>query len=215
VFAGKPPLYYPTSIHTTDKEAGLWIQFWANHGLTPTEVGYEKGLGEEFTLSRVQEAVSHPKLRAVGLIVDTVDKIMHGMQLGTAGMHNQVRQWTQQGFLARLIDLLLGQGFTVFLTSDHGNLEAEGCGRPAEGAIADLRGERVRVYSDQSLRARVKERFPQATAWPPLGLPEDYLPLLAPGRFAFVSEGERLVGHGGISLEELVVPFVRIERAAR
>jgi hypothetical protein len=81
VFAGKPPLYYPTSIHTTDKEAGLWTQFWADQGLPPTEVGYEKGLGEEFTLSRAQEAVSHPKLRAVGLIVDTVDKIMHGMQL--------------------------------------------------------------------------------------------------------------------------------------
>jgi hypothetical protein len=48
-----------------------------------------------------------------------------------------------------------------------------------------------------------------------VGLPEDYLPLLAPGRFAFVSEGEHIVGHGGISLEELVVPFVRIERVER
>ena len=77
--------------------------------------------------------------------------------------------------------------------------------------VADLRGERVRVYPDRSLRARVKERFPDAIVWPPLGLPEDYLPLLAPGRSAFVQEGERIVGHGGISLEELVVPFVRIE----
>jgi hypothetical protein len=23
-FAGKPPIYFPASIHTTDKEAGLW-----------------------------------------------------------------------------------------------------------------------------------------------------------------------------------------------
>jgi hypothetical protein len=25
--------------------------------------------------------------------VDKVDKIMHGMEMGMAGMHNQVRQW--------------------------------------------------------------------------------------------------------------------------
>ena len=212
-FAGRLPLYYPASIHTTDKEAMLWNQFWVDQGLTPAEVTYAKGLGEEPTLSITEEIVSRPRVRVVGLIVDTVDKIMHGMQLGTAGMHNQVRQWARQGFMARLLDLLLDRGFDIFLTSDHGNLEAEGCGRPSEGAVADLRGERVRVYPDQILRARVKERFPDAIVWPPLGLPEDYLPLLAPGRSAFVQEGERIVGHGGISLEELIVPFVRIERA--
>ena len=46
--------------------------------------------------------------------------------------------------------------------------------------------------------------------WPPVGLPVDYLPLLAPGRFAFVPEGKRTIGHGGISLEEIIVPFVEI-----
>ena len=113
--------------------------------------------------------------------------------------------------MANLFDLLLENGFRVYLTSDHGNIEAAGCGRPAEGAVADLRGERVRIYPDSLLRGQVKERFPDAMEWPPIGLPEDYLPLLAPGRSAFVREAERLVGHGGASLEELVVPLVRIE----
>ena len=114
--------------------------------------------------------------------------------------------------MAHLLDALFDDGFAAFLTSDHGNLEAEGCGRPLEGAVADLRGERVRVYPDALLRARVKEHFPNALEWPALGLPENYLPLLAPGRSAFVREGEHVVAHGGISLEELVVPFVQIER---
>jgi len=134
------------------------------------------------------------------------------MELGTAGMHNQVRQWAGQPFMANLIDLLLDNGFCVFLSSDHGNIESAGCGRPAEGSVADLRGERVRIYSDPLLRGQIKSRFPDALEWPPIGLPEDYLPLLAPGRSAFVRESERLVGHGGISLEELVVPLVQIER---
>jgi hypothetical protein len=151
-------------------------------------------------------------MRVVGLVVDKVDRIMHGMELGTAGMHNQVRQWAMQGFMARFLDFLLDRGFSTFLTSDHGNIEAVGIGRPSEGVVADLQGERVRVYSDQILRTRVKERFPRAIEWPPLGLPEGFLPLLAPGRSAFVREGERIVGHGGTSVEEVVVPFVYIEQ---
>ena len=210
-FAGRPPIYFPNSIHTTDKEPSLWMQFWADQGLTQQEVAYAKGLGDG-TLDCVAELITRPKTRVAGLIVDMVDKIMHGMELGTAGMHNQVRQWAGQPFMANLIDLLLDNGFRVFLTSDHGNIEAAGCGRPSEGSVADLRGERVRIYSDSLLRGQIKKRFPDALEWPPVGLPEDYLPLLAPGRSAFVLESEKLVGHGGISLEELVVPLVQIER---
>ena len=213
IFAGKPPLYFPSSLHTTDREAGLWRQFWMDHGLAAREVHYAKGLGDG-PLDDLREDLSRPGLRALGLVVDKVDRIMHGMELGAAGMLNQVRQWAGEGFMAGLLDALLDSGFAVFLTADHGNVEAVGCGRPAEGAIADLRGERVRIYPDPMLRARVKERFPDAIDWPALGVPEDCLALLAPGRAAFVRDGDRIVGHGGISLEEVIVPMVRIERAA-
>ena len=209
-FAGKPPVYFPNSIHTTNKEPALWAQFWVAQGLTQQEVAYAKGLGDG-PLENVEEMISRSKTRVAGLVVDKVDKIMHGMELGVAGMHNQVRQWAGQPFMANLFDLLLENGFRVYLTSDHGNIEATGYGRPAEGAVADLRGERVRIYSDSLLRGRLKKRFPDALEWPPIGLPEDYLPLLAPGRSAFVRETERIVGHGGASLEELVVPLVQIE----
>jgi len=137
---------------------------------------------------------------------------MHGMELGAAGMHNQVRQWAEEPYMAYLLDMLLDQGFSVFLTSDHGNTEAEGCGSPAEGAVADLRGHRVRIYSDPVLRMKIKEAFPSALEWQPIGLPDDYLPLIAQDRKAFVREGDRLVTHGGISIEELIVPLVRVER---
>ncbi|MBM3298490.1 MAG: BREX-3 system phosphatase PglZ [Deltaproteobacteria bacterium] len=210
-FAGKAPIFFPNSIHTTDKEHVLWTQFWADQGVAPNEVVYIKGLGDG-DLEPVSEALSHPKARVAGLVVDKVDKIMHGMEMGTAGMHNQVSQWAKQLHLNRLLDLLLDRGFRVYLTSDHGNLEAEGCGRPFEGAVADLRGERVRIYPDAALRGKVKERFPDALEWGTVGLPEDYLALLAPARQAFVQEKQRAVSHGGVSVEELIVPLVQIER---
>lgn len=211
-FAGKAPIFFPNSIQTTDKEPALWAQFWADQGLMPNEVVYLKGLGDG-GLETVSEALSHPKARVAGLVVDKVDKIMHGMEMGTAGMHNQVCQWAKQPYLNTLLDLLLDRGFRVYLTSDHGNLEAEGCGRPSEGAVADLRGERVRIYPDAVLRGKVKERFPAALEWGTVGLPEDYLALLAPARQAFVQEKQRTVSHGGVSVEELIVPLIQIERS--
>jgi len=210
-FAGKAPIFFPKSIQTTDKESALWTQFWVNQGFIANEVVYIKGLGDG-SLENVSEALSHPKVRVAGLVVDMADKIMHGMEMGTAGMHNQVRQWAKQPYLKTLIDLLLCCGFQIYLTSDHGNIEAEGCGSPAEGAVADLRGERVRIYSHSILRSKVKESFPASQEWPPIGLPDDYYVLIAPGRKAFVSEKKRTVNHGGISVEEIIVPLIQIER---
>ena len=210
IFAGKAPLYFPSSIYSTGKEANLWQQFWVDHGLTSREVAYLKGLGEMSTLRAVEEALSEPKRRVIGAVVDKVDRIMHGMELGATGMHNQVRQWAAEGFLSALSDLLLLNGFVVFLTADHGNVESVGCGRPNEGVTADVRGERARIYSDPVLRANVAAKFPAAISWKPRGLPEDFLPLLSADRSAFVSEGYRTVAHGGVTLEETIVPFIRV-----
>ena len=90
IFAGNLPIYFSDSIYRTDKEATLWTQFWAD-GLSLIEVACARGLGEDASLREVEDMLSHPKVRVVGLVVDKVDKIMHGMELGTAGMHNQVR----------------------------------------------------------------------------------------------------------------------------
>ena len=207
IFAGNPPLFFPGSIRGTHKEKALWQRFWADQNVPGA--AYAKGLGDG-PFDEVAELAEQPNIRAIGLVVDKVDRIMHGMTLGAAGMHNQVRQWAAQAHCAALLDLLLQHGFRVYLTSDHGNIEATGCGRPDEGAVADIRGERMRVYSDAGLRRGVAERFPAATEWSPDGLPANYLPLLAPGRSAFVREGERIVAHGGVCIEELIVPFVQV-----
>jgi hypothetical protein len=210
IFAGKAPLYFPSSIYITGREASLWQQFWVDHGLASHEVAYLKGLGDPSTLKSVEEQLSEPRIKVIGLVVDKVDRIMHGMELGSAGMHNQVRQWAAEGFLSTLLDRLLSNGFVVYLTADHGNVESVGCGRPKEGVTADVRGERARIYSDPVLRGSVAARFPAAISWKPLGLPEDFLPLLSADRTAFVPEGYRTVAHGGVTLEETIVPFIRV-----
>jgi hypothetical protein len=215
IFSGKPPFYFPSSINSTNREAKLWRQFWEGHGFSRLDVAYQRGLGDG-DASSVLDAAIHPgKTKVVGLVVDKVDKIMHGMQLGSAGMHNQIKQWYQGGFLYEMVSQLLEYGYTVWLTADHGNIQCDGKGRPSEGVIAETRGERVRVYPTPELRSQVAESFPFAHEWEPAGLPENYFPLVAGGRDAFVNPGEVIVGHGGIAIEEVIVPFVKFERRRR
>ena len=211
IFAGKAPVYFPASIAQTDKEKKLWQQFWEGNGFSKMEVVYGKGLGEgdiEDVLAQI-----HPtQTKIAGLVVDTVDKIMHGMQLGTEGMHNQLEQWCRKGFLCSLISKLLDNNFQVWLTSDHGNIECIGKGHPAEGAIAKTRGERVRIYPTEELREKVASEFALDIKWPPIGLPSAYYPLVANKDTAFIQENKTTVSHGGISIEEVIVPLVKFER---
>ena len=210
-FAGRPPFYFGKGISSTAGEPAAWNRFWVDEGLTPGATRFEKKLRDDDDLERVADAVSVPGVRAVALVVDVVDKIMHGEVLGSGGMRNQVKYWAEQATLTRLLDTLMSAGFSVFLTSDHGNIETRGCGRPAEGVLVETYGKRVRVYDDPVLRDRVLEKFPNAIPWRRVGLPEGYHALLAPGRFSFVREDEKPVAHGGASLEEVVVPLVEIE----
>lgn len=46
--------------------------------------------------------------------------------------------------------------------------------------------------------------------WENVGLPNDIFVLLAKKNNAFIRENEKIISHGGISLEELIVPFIHV-----
>jgi hypothetical protein len=212
IFAGSLPLYFPGSISTTAKEANLWSVFWENRGLPPTAIDYSKALRTAADMAKVEQILARPKLRVIGLVVDQIDHMLHGMTLGLAGLHQQLRLWLSQGFLTELFQRLWQDGYRIYLTSDHGNVAGQGIGNPGEQSLADIRGQRVRIYPNQILRDAVHKSYPNTVAWPADGLPPDFFPLLAPDRQAFVPVGTTTISHGGQLLEEVIVPYVRLER---
>jgi len=145
-------------------------------------------------------------------VVDVVDGIMHGMQLGAAGMRSQVRQWAERGYMNEAVDLLLERGYRVWLTADHGNAACRGAGAAGDGAWAEQRGARVRVYRTPELRAHAARGRAHVGEWTPPGLPSEFHPLFADGSSAFAAVGEVLIGHGGRAVREVVVPFVEVRR---
>ncbi len=208
-FSGKIPGYFAGTIQRTDKDEEAWRRFWSDRGLAPDQVGFIAIPGDAADMARIDGALSH-ETRVVGVTIFKVDKIMHGIQLGAVGMANQVRTWGTEPFLQQLLGDLLARGFEIWLSADHGNTEAVGIGTPKEGVLTDTRGERCRVYSSPALRAKFAGNCPGALCWEHPALPGDYCCLLAPPGRAFAQAGQVVMCHGGISIDEVVVPFVRI-----
>ncbi len=213
IFAGEPPFYFSGSLGTTHKEEAHWRRFWEDRDASRSEVAYicqKSQEHDESLFERLKEAASQPKCRVLGVVVGIVDQMMHGAVTGAEGFHAQVRHWGETGAFRSLVEMLLALGYDVSVTADHGNVEAIGFGKPNVGAVADARGERVHVFADDIMRSKVQAQYPNTIAWPQIALPEDYRALIAGERKAFITEGSRNVGHGGIALEELFVPFISI-----
>jgi len=209
IFSGKMPMMFSDSIHTTNKEEKLWKTFWEDRGIPKQKVSYQRALGQgTFDINHI-EAITKRNTKVAGLVVDTVDELTHGAIQGHKGMAAELDVWLQNGYLLELINSLYEAGFTVFITSDHGNTECKGIGRISDGVFVKTKGERVRIYNDKSIRDERAKEY-SLLKWPNIGLPEEMNILLANENKAFIPNGQQAVSHGSISLEEVVVPFVEV-----
>ena len=210
IFSGKIPFFFGSSIETTSKEADHWKAFWSDHGVPEHKSSYVK-ITSKVEASDWQSLLpSLSSIDALGIVLTAVDEVVHGIVLGSIQLHSSVRVWQEKGTLTTLIGILLEAGFHVAVTSDHGNTPAKGIGSPNEGVLAEVRGERVRIYPNEALRANSVAAVPGSLAWTPTGLPPKMIPLFAPANEAFFEAGASRICHGGNSVEEVLVPFVEI-----
>lgn len=210
LFSGMRPREFPDSIASTSKEPSLWKGFWNEHGVNANEVFYKKAIRRNDDLPALEVELSSSAIKITGLVIDTVDEIIHGAVLGKRGAASQIKSWCESGFVEKLFSLLLDKGFHVYLTADHGNVEAVGMGRPNQGVATEMRGERARAYRNEAMVAETQAAYGDTIRLHLAGLPPDFLPLFAGHRRAFVTEGDQVVVHGGVSVEELLVPFIKV-----
>jgi hypothetical protein len=210
LFSGLKPREFADTIESTSPEPAQWSRFWQDQGLRANEVLYRRGLKRTDQLADLEAALSGPSISVAGIVVDTVDEIVHGAVLGKRGIATQIEGWCESGFVDQLFSLLLNKGFHVYMTADHGNVDAVGQGRPSQGVAPEMRGERVRTYRSEALVIESAAANPNTYRLDVAGLPANFMPLFAGGRSAFLQQGEPAVVHGGISVEELLVPFVKI-----
>jgi hypothetical protein len=143
-------------------------------------------------------------------VINAVDEIMHSARvLGEMQMMAGVRTWAKSGVLNRLVKQASADGFEVWITSDHGNIEAEATGRPkSPGLEVDMAGTRVWLYKSATLR---ESSDSEGTDWDPPGIPAGvFFPRFANARGGYFNAGTRM-SHGSLSFDEVIVPLARVE----
>lgn len=205
-----------TSVSRQSLFTGLYPQQMENQfSLTKEEAGFYQaaaslGYSKEKTLyDRGYEPKINPQVRLAAIIINDIDDIMHGQQQGDTGMHQDVQLMAQKGKLQLLIRRLLFQGFRVYLASDHGHIQSLGNGQSVRlGLEAESKAQRVVVLRDFAEATEALTGV--SSVFPGTYLKKDYQYYLAKGNTAFTTLGRQLVTHGGISIEEVIVPFISI-----
>ncbi len=216
LISGLRPADFAADLDSLPTEAKKWELFWSNEGMPKPAI-----VCKAISLDREDASpeIDNPRVEALCLIDDTLDKLTHNATLGTADQQSSLRLWLETNrepsseSLEKLIDHLLERNFTIFIASDHGHVEAVGFGQPSEGLLAQTRGKRARLYSDRLAAQGVQTSFPDTVLWENDGLnPANLYALIPVYRNSFSPDGGTVVTHGGLSLDEVVVPFIRIDR---
>jgi len=204
IFAGRLPLSFPDTIETTAHESRRWRDFWIKEGAV-----YHSQYMKIQGIASGEFAAPHD-VNVQGCVISAVDEIMHGAKvLGEMQMMAGVQTWAKDGVLNRLVKQASADGFEVWITSDHGNIEAEATGRPkSPGLEVDTAGTRVWLYKSATLR---ESSDSEGTDWDPPGIPAGvFFPRFANARGGYFNAGTRM-SHGSLSFDEVIVPLARVE----
>lgn len=207
IFSGKAPYFFEGTLLRTGEDEKHWKRFWSDLNY---EAGYRRGL-MLIDEKEIEECSPLFEKQVIGLVVNLVDESMYSATLGTASMHDTVTRWMDNGLLVRLLEALFDHGYEVYIGSDHGNIEAKGIGVPRQGVLVERPGSRVRIYENKVFAEQAYKEYPESVLWG--GEPRGrYTYLFPKGKGAFQRMNTRSVTHGGISLEEVIVPFVHVRR---
>jgi hypothetical protein len=142
----------------------------------------------------------------IGIVIKDLDDLMHGTLMGDDQLYLSTKQWIDSGLLINMVLKLKQDGFRVFLTTDHGNIEAVGIKslKMNEKFGALSRSKRHLRFSNETLKNDFLNRNSTLT----LGI--DGLSIYLKDKSAFVPENERIITHGGSHFWEVIIPFIEI-----
>ena len=148
--------------------------------------------------------------KILGLVINTIDDYIKNTDDARFSVNNRIREWMDLGYVQKFLSGLIKEGFDIFITSDHGNVNCIGTGVVSDGSIAEEKSLRVRIYQNKHLADIGKIKAPDSVHWPEENIGFRFSVLLSRGTSAFYHKGEDCISHGGISLEEVIVPFIHL-----
>lgn len=184
------------------KEAKLFESYWLNHGVSAYQICYKKfSVNEPLNINNIPYDTT-----MLGLVCNDLDDIMHGSILGSGQLKTSTEQWISKSKIVETIAALKAKRFQVYITSDHGNIEATGLKnltmKDKLGALS--RGKRHLHFTNETLMGNFLDLNIN------IEVGKKGLSLYLKKQEAFTNENSQVITHGGSHIWEVIVPFISI-----
>lgn len=184
------------------KEAKLFEAYWIKQGVQGYQIAYKKfSVNDPLVLSDIPQDTTK-----LGLVCNDLDEIMHGSILGNSQLKMSTEQWIAKSNIIEIILSLQAKDFQVYITSDHGNIEATGLKnltmKDKVGALS--RGKRHLHFTNETLMQNFIDQNSE------IELGKKGLSLYLRKKEAFTTENSQVITHGGSHIWEVIVPFISI-----
>lgn len=193
----------PVLAENNAKEGKMFEAYWVDKDVAPYKLWFGRmDVNNPLNTRNLSDDIS-----IMGLVCNDLDDIMHGSILGNEQLRASTEQWVQKSKIVSVLSELRAKGFQLFITADHGNIEATGLKNLAltdkVGTIG--RSKRHVHFANEVLLASFLEKNQQ------IDFGRRGLSVYLKGQGAFTNENSKVITHGGSHLWEVIVPFIKIK----
>lgn len=184
------------------KEKKEFIECAKSLGFTEAQIGYERGYDADFGAA----------VKCGAIIINDVDDMVHGQLQGRLGMYNDIKVLADQHRLVDTVKRMLAQGFDVYISADHGNTPCTGMGKLMKtGVETETKSRRTIVLKDFAKKDSLFEKYENLIEYPGYYLDKQFDYLICGVEESFDAKGDEVMSHGGITIDEVIVPFIKIK----
>ena len=188
-------------IQNPKNEKRLWFTYWEDKGLQKYQIRYNHENIDTTGLERITK---------FGIVYKDLDEKMHSSS-DYVDLKKLTENWIERSRIVITLKELVKQGFLIFLTTDHGNISANGWrnlkGKEKLGTNkSGSRSARHIEYSEQWIADDFLNSNPELKN----AVVQDEKVIYLTNNLSFSNKKE-LVTHGGSHLLEVLVPFVKIK----
>jgi hypothetical protein len=198
IFKGSSPLMdYRQGPKSEEK---LWKNYWKDKGFNEFEIRYNHQKIDLANLANIKRFAA---------VYKDLDDYMHTSK-DYKDLLKLTENWIERSAIITVIESLLKNNFKIFLTTDHGNIQAKGwrglLGKEKLGANkSGSRSQRHLEYSEKWLFDEFIQNNPELKN----SVIMEEQAVYFKNDLSFSKE-ETLVTHGGAHLLEVLIPFIKI-----
>lgn len=200
LFSGRLPTELESPFNLSKEKKQFYEKCFEN-GYKENEVKYHRGYDVE--IDRTD--------KCIGIVINDIDDLVHSQMQGKDGMYRDILYLSKSKKLQKLISSLYNNGFDIYIASDHGNTNSIGIGKiKGTGVEVETKCKRALICKEFIDDEKIRDEH-NLIEYPGYYLPKQYKYFICEENQSFGNKGEEIMSHGGISIEEVIVPFIVIK----